>query len=87
MIASSGGSEQVVGDVFRLDDPERDLPLLDEYEGCGLRDSHPHEFERRAMPIQMNDGGALDAWVYLYCLETAGRIPILSGDYLNSRGG
>jgi len=30
----------------------------------------------------MDDGQTIGAWVYVYCLDTAGRARILSGDYL-----
>jgi len=82
MVGRTDGSARVVGEVFRLHDPSRDLVLLGEYEGCGPVDPLPHEFERSIMPVQMNDGRALDAWVYLYCLDTSGRAQIPSGDYL-----
>jgi gamma-glutamylcyclotransferase (GGCT)/AIG2-like uncharacterized protein YtfP len=85
MVACTEGSAQVVGEVFRLYDPLLDLPLLDEYEGCGPADPLPHEFERGITPVQMDDGRTLDAWVYLYRLDTSGRAPIPSGDYLEPR--
>ena len=85
MVACPAGSAQVVGEVFLLHNPSRDLPLLDEYEGCGRADALPHEFQRSITPVRMDDGRTLDAWVYLYCPDTSGRAPIPSGDYLNPR--
>jgi gamma-glutamylcyclotransferase (GGCT)/AIG2-like uncharacterized protein YtfP len=84
MIPSSVESDEVVGEVHCLNDPSRDWPLLDKYEGCGPADPTPREFERRIVSIQMKDGRTLDAWAYLYCLDISNRIQILSGDYFES---
>jgi len=84
MTHSASDSDWVTGEVFRLKDSTSAWPILDEYEGCGPSGPLPHTFERKIVPIDMNDGGRLDAWAYFYCLDTAGRTRIQSGDYLQS---
>jgi len=83
MVASPSGSAQVIGEIFKMHDPSRNLPLLDEYEGCGPADPLPHEFARTIMSVETDDRQALEAWVYLYRFDISGRRPIPSGDYLN----
>jgi gamma-glutamylcyclotransferase (GGCT)/AIG2-like uncharacterized protein YtfP len=83
MVSSRQGGV-VLGEVFEIKDAAV-WPVLDEYEGCGPDDPLPHEFERSIVPVKMQDGRTLDAWVYLYCLDTSGKTRIESGDYLQAR--
>jgi gamma-glutamylcyclotransferase (GGCT)/AIG2-like uncharacterized protein YtfP len=84
MIDATSDVDWVIGEVFRLNEPASAWPILDEYEKCGPADPLPHAFERKIVPIEMNDGGRLDAWAYFYCLDTSGRQRVHSGDYLQS---
>jgi gamma-glutamylcyclotransferase (GGCT)/AIG2-like uncharacterized protein YtfP len=72
----------VRGEVYLLNDPFSALPLLDAYEGCSPDDPLPHEFERRAVTVQLDSGRGVEAWAYIYSLETQGKARIASGDYL-----
>ena len=74
----------VTGEVCLLDDPSSALRSLDAYEGCGPGDSLPHEFERQVVCVFLDGGRTVEAWAYIYALETHGRARITSGDYLQA---
>ena len=73
MVASDDASDQVVGEVYRLENAPRAWPVLDEYEG--------DEFERTITSVRMDDGQVLQAWAYFYHGDTSQKDRILSGDY------
>jgi len=75
----------VRGEVYLLNDPSSALTLLDAYEGCGPGDPLPHEFERQVVTVLLDSGRAIEAWAYVYSLETQGKARIHSGDYLQPR--
>ena len=73
---------RVRGEVYRLEAPERSLPVFDRYEGCapdgeGL-------YRREEVDVELDDGGALTAWAYFYNPDTSSLEAIPSGDYLAS---
>jgi gamma-glutamylcyclotransferase (GGCT)/AIG2-like uncharacterized protein YtfP len=53
---------------------------LDAYEGCGPGNTLPHEFERQVVTVLLDSGLAVEAWAYIYTLETIGKARITSGD-------
>lgn len=73
MIGSAEESDEVFGEVYRIDDPSRAWPILDDYEG--------DEFERSVTPVRMDDGQILQAWAYFYRGDTSEKDRISSGDY------
>jgi|HubBroStandDraft_1064217.scaffolds.fasta_scaffold08326_3 gamma-glutamylcyclotransferase (GGCT)/AIG2-like uncharacterized protein YtfP len=84
MTACTDGDAWVCGEVYLLNDPSLSWPTLDAYEGCGPVDRLPHEFERQVVTVVLNDGQAIEAWAYIYTLQTQGRARIASGDYLQA---
>lgn len=84
MTMRTGDDVWVNGEVYLLNDPASALPMLDEYEGCGPSDPLPREFERQVVTVLLDAGGAVQAWAYIYSLETAGKARIASGDYLQA---
>ena len=82
IVLPPGGNDWVTGDLYRIDNPESVWPVLDEYEGCAPNDPLPHEFERRMVQVRKEDGSRVNAWAYVYRLETTGKPRIPSGDYL-----
>ncbi len=82
MTVRGGDDTWVSGEVYLLHDPASALPMLDEYEGCGPSDPLPHEFERQIVTVLLDAGGAVQAWAYIYSLETEGKPRIPSGDFL-----
>jgi gamma-glutamylcyclotransferase (GGCT)/AIG2-like uncharacterized protein YtfP len=63
-------NDSVAGEVFHID--ESLLVVLDDYEGP--------EFERAIVSAQMDDGRALDCWIYWYIGADSGCL-IASGDW------
>ncbi|QPK64719.1 gamma-glutamylcyclotransferase [Methylomonas sp. LL1] len=76
---------RVHGEVYRLLDPARLLPILDEYEECTGHFPQPHEYRRVSASVTLADGWPLKAWVYWFRHSTAGLRQISSGDYLDYR--
>jgi len=85
LVFSEAQDEWVTGELYRLRHPSALLPILDDYEGCGVRNTPPFPFERIAGAALQRDQ-AVPCWIYVY-RATAGlserqRIP--SGDFFNS---
>lgn len=76
MVPSSDVKHRLIGEVYQIDDPAHTWTALDEYEG--------DEFERRIVPVKLDDGRKLDAWAYIYRRDTSGKRRIASGDFLQS---
>src|SRR6202034_3489119 len=60
----------VVGEVFQID--ESLLAAMDKYEGA--------EYERAIVSANLDDGRAIDCWIYWYVGGAPGRL-IASGDW------
>ena len=57
VVRSNKPGEWISGEVFELNDPSRLLPALDQYEGS--------EYKRTSVPVQLDSGTRLRAWMYL----------------------
>jgi gamma-glutamylcyclotransferase (GGCT)/AIG2-like uncharacterized protein YtfP len=66
LIPSKSVDEWVLGEVFRMRNPAVSLAALDDYEGCGARDTPPFPYERVATHAALEDGQILLCWVYVY---------------------
>jgi len=82
MTACKDDDAWVTGEVCLLHDPPSALALLDAYEGCGPGDPLPHEYDRQVVSVLLDNGRYVEAWAYIYSLETLGKSRITSGDYL-----
>ncbi len=73
--------KQVRGHVFELTEPERVLPILDEYEGVDPKrpEAGPYLRIRVDLPVA---GEGRPCWLYPYIWPTDGFARIESGDYL-----
>ena len=60
-----GSNTKVSGEVFKMDDPDKMLKVLDEYEGISPEVPEPHEYVRQLCPITCNND-ELICWVYIY---------------------
>lgn len=78
---SAASTDWVTGEVYELADPAEDLARLDAYEGCAAHDAPPHEFERIRLPVMLEGGRVIEAWVYVYRWDADGKPRITSGDY------
>lgn len=87
-VPSEAGGDRIVGDVFALDADSAEglLSQLDEYEEARPAPGVPALYRRERRPVARADGREIDAWIYLFNLETAGLERIASGDFLGSRG-
>jgi gamma-glutamylcyclotransferase (GGCT)/AIG2-like uncharacterized protein YtfP len=85
LVFSQAPDEWVKGELYRLPDAAALLPVLDDYEGCGIQDTPPFPFERMIGEALYEDQ-TLRCWLYVYRaaagLSERQRIP--SGDFLNS---
>jgi gamma-glutamylcyclotransferase (GGCT)/AIG2-like uncharacterized protein YtfP len=86
MVVGSPDDAWVIGEVYSLNEPSSAWPVLDAYEGCGPTDPLPYPFERQTVDVLMDKGESIRAWAYVYCLPTAGKVRIESGDYLQPSG-
>ncbi len=77
IVPSEAPADRVRGEVYRLADPEPTFAALDAYEQCdrGL-------FRREVVPVSLNDGRRIAAWIYLFNGPTAGMRRVESGDFL-----
>ncbi|MCC5942161.1 MAG: gamma-glutamylcyclotransferase [Balneolaceae bacterium] len=83
VVQSDNPDDIVVGEIFRIVDETTLLARLDEYEGCSEDFPKPHEYQRKKISVQTEDGENVMAWVYLYNWEVYEESRIESGDYLN----
>lgn len=80
-VRSSSGDE-VVGDVFLMNDPERVLRILDKYEGI-TADGRHSEFVRKRNRVRLRSGKQVNAWVYWYNFDLSKKVKIKQKNYLN----
>ena len=78
-VRSRGKTDRVLGEIYRLSEPQRALKILDAYEG--------RRFKRRRRKIRQEDGKNITAWIYLYAGRIKGCALIPSGDYVRYRNG
>jgi gamma-glutamylcyclotransferase (GGCT)/AIG2-like uncharacterized protein YtfP len=81
-VPSESGDDWVHGDVYLLHNPEMTYPELDRYEGCGINDKPPHEYQRSIIPVVLDSGRWIEASTYVYAWETGDKPRIESGDFL-----
>lgn len=82
VMMSGNPSDRVKGEIYKISDGEKLFSLLDHYEGCSDNFPEPHQYLRRVVQVQADDGSMIDAWVYLYNWDSDGHRYIESGDYL-----
>lgn len=80
LVKSQEPNFSVLGEVYKLYDPENSLPKLDQYEMCSPEFPEPHEYRREITTIALN-GKTTQAWVYYYNHWVSEKKLIPSGDY------
>lgn len=73
---------RVWGEVHEMREPEQVLPALDELEGHRAEDPVTSLYVREVVPVTLDDGRVVRAWVYLYNAPIGRAARIESGDYL-----
>lgn len=82
VVVSTNADDRVVGEVYHLHQSSEALEALDEYEGYDSKHENESDYLRRRASIAMNDGTALEAWIYLFNLPVERLDLIPSGDFL-----
>lgn len=85
VVPSGNSDDKVIGEVYKINDNEIVLPKLDRYEGCSPADPQPHAFVRKEMRVNLEKGGKITAWIYLYEWPVDDKKQIPSGDYLDHK--
>lgn len=83
VISSENLNDKVIGEVYRLLTTDKAFLILDEYEEVGEQFSRPNEYFRKQLPVILNSGKTLKAWVYMYNHSLENKPCLTSGDFLN----
>jgi gamma-glutamylcyclotransferase (GGCT)/AIG2-like uncharacterized protein YtfP len=79
-VIAPDGNYEISGHIYKLNNPQATLKILDDYEGFGEDQEHPNLFVRKCLPVETTNGRVY-CWVYLYNLPVVGLKQIISGDY------
>lgn len=79
---SSRSGDLVRGEVYRLRHPAKTFEQIDRYEEYNPARPEESLYVRRELPVTLQNGERLTAWVYLYNRPTKQLTPIRSGDFL-----
>jgi gamma-glutamylcyclotransferase (GGCT)/AIG2-like uncharacterized protein YtfP len=82
-VPSNNNEDRIIGELYRLHQPEWLLRQLDDYEECGPGFPQPAEYRRAIASIFTETGGAVSAWIYLYNRPVDESKRIVSGDFLD----
>lgn len=80
------GDYPVLGEVYEVTDKPEIVVALDRYEGCIKACPESSLYTREILPITMEDGSVLDAWIYCYNHPTDGFYLIEDGDFAGLSG-
>jgi len=76
----------VIGELYEVDDVAGLFAALDAYEESDSHFAEPREYQRQRVPVALDSGSVVYAWVYLYNCPIDGLPLIESGDYLHWQG-
>jgi len=79
-ITDENNDQYVYGSIYQMDEPEKILAFIDDYEGFGPNQEQPNLFVRKLTNIETNTE-TIECWVYLYNLPVNGLLWIESGKY------
>lgn len=80
VIYDPGADYRVKGEVFKMNNPEMLLPVLDKYEHSLPLIIEDPEYKRVLRPIK-TEKGLIDCWVYEYLNITGEHLRIESGEF------
>ncbi len=83
IVPSEDNDDLVLGEVYRLHNPNYVLSHLDQYEECGRAFPEPTEYVRRTERVRLHNGRIIAAWVYVYNRPTNKLYLIESGDFMH----
>ena len=81
LVLSGDPADVVFGELYRLRQPDELLREFDMYEACGEGFAEPTEYVRQMVPVTL-EGGATEAWTYVYNWPVAHLTRIASGRFL-----
>ena len=84
-VPSTNEGEEILGEIYRLDDPGEQLGSLDAVEEYDPENPDRSLFARRLAEVRRTSGGKVRAWVYFLQSVPDGARPILGGDYSGLR--
>jgi gamma-glutamylcyclotransferase (GGCT)/AIG2-like uncharacterized protein YtfP len=82
LVLSDDPHELVFGELYRLRSPQELLREFDMYEACGEGFVEPTEYVRQMLSATSDDGGAGEAWTYVYNWPVNNLPRIASGRFL-----
>lgn len=85
-VSSATESEEILGELYRLDEPGEQLEMLDAIEEYEPEHPELSLFVRRRTEVWRTSGGKVRAWVYFLPGAPDGARLILGGDYTRRRG-
>ncbi|WP_183562578.1 gamma-glutamylcyclotransferase family protein [Mucilaginibacter sp. SP1R1] len=80
VIADPQGNKYVYGSIYLMDEPDKVLEFIDDYEGFGDNQDQPNLFIRVPVTIETINN-VVECWVYVYNLPVDGLLQIASGRY------
>jgi gamma-glutamylcyclotransferase (GGCT)/AIG2-like uncharacterized protein YtfP len=81
LVLSGDPADVVFGELYRLRQPGELLREFDMYEACGEGFAEPTEYVRQLLSVTL-EGGATEAWTYVYNWPVAHLTRIASGRFL-----
>ena len=82
LVLSEEPDDIVFGELYRLRARDELLGEFDMYEACGAGFPEPTEYVRQMLNVTLDDGGADEAWTYIYNWPVTGLPRIASGKFL-----
>ena len=79
-IADENNDQYIYGSIYLMDEPEKILTIIDDYEGFGQDQDQPNLFTRVMVSVETT-GDPIECWVYVYNLPVDGLLLIKSGKY------
>jgi gamma-glutamylcyclotransferase (GGCT)/AIG2-like uncharacterized protein YtfP len=79
-VADSNSDQYVYGSIYQMDEPEKILAFIDDYEGFGDDQEQPNLFVRKLTTVE-TDIATIACWVYIYNLPVDSLLLIKSGKY------
>lgn len=81
-VSSNANQEFVHGELWKLNNSEQTLEILDVYEECSVLNPLPHEYKRSYEKVWFGHQ-LVDAWIYIYQRDTSSLKRIDSGLFVN----
>ena len=84
-VPSDNPLDEVYGELYLLDNPEKILPALDEYEECSDKFPEPALFKRIKGDVKTVSGEIIKTWIYIYNLPVDNLKRIESGNFTSAK--